>query len=144
MQAWEIGVGAVAGTAAVVEDLRNRRISNWIPAFALAGGILVHAADRGLAGLAASLGGALCGFLVFLVFYVLGGMGGGDVKLMAGFGGLLGPDRLWVASWWAAVAGALLALGVLAWARFRGNETRSIPYSPAIVAGAWIAIGAGQ
>ena len=26
------------------------------------------------------------------MFYLLGGMGGGDVKLMAGFGALLGPE----------------------------------------------------
>ena len=37
-----------------------------------------------------ALGGTVVGFAVFLIFYLLGGMGGGDVKLMAGFGALLG------------------------------------------------------
>ncbi len=37
-----------------------------------------------------ALAGAAAGFAVFLIFYLLGGMGGGDVKLMAGFGALLG------------------------------------------------------
>ena len=36
----------------------------------------------------------LAGAGVFLIFYLLGGMGGGDVKLMAGFGAVLGVPRL--------------------------------------------------
>lgn len=145
MHAWEIGIAVLAGIAAVAEDLRARHISNWIPVFVLVGGLALHALDRGLAGLLASAGGALCGFGVFLIFYMLGGMGGGDIKLMAGFGGLLGPDRLWVASWWAAVLGALMALAVLLWCRIQGRERRAIPYAPAVVLGSWIAlVGAGR
>jgi prepilin peptidase CpaA len=144
MQAWEIGIAALAGIAAIVEDLRDRRISNWIPVAALGGGLAIHAAERGVSGALSALGGALCGFGVFLIFYILGGMGGGDVKLMAGFGGLLGPDRVWIASWWVAVAGAALALGVLAWARLRGERRSTIPYAPAVVLGSWIALGAGR
>ena len=34
------------------------------------------------------------GAVVFLIFYLLGGMGGGDVKLMAGFGAVLGVRQL--------------------------------------------------
>ncbi len=143
MQAWELAVGALAGVAAVVEDLRSRRIPNWIPVATLAVGIAIHSAERGLAGLGSSLSGAVCGFLVFLVFYILGGLGGGDVKLMTGFGALLGPDRLWVAAWWTAILGAVLALAVLGWSRWRGENRKAIPYAPAIVAGVWIAIGMG-
>jgi prepilin peptidase CpaA len=144
MYAWEIGIGALAGIAAVVDDLRRRQISNWIPVFVLTGGMALHFAERGWYGMLSSAGGALCGFAVFLVFYILGGMGGGDVKLMAGFGGLLGPDRLWLASWWTAILGAVFALMVLMWSRMRGRRETSIPYAPAVVLGAWIAIGAGR
>jgi prepilin peptidase CpaA len=144
MQAWEIGIALIAGIAAVAEDLRDRHISNWIPVFILAGGFAVHVVESGLFGAATAAGGALCGFAVFLVFYLLGGLGGGDVKLMAGYGGLLGPERVWVASWWTAVLGALLALGVLVWSRIEGRQRRSIPYAPAVVLGVWIALGAGR
>ena len=144
MHAWEIGIAALAGIAAVAEDLRNRTISNWIPAFVLAGGLALHIFERGFPGAISALGGALGGFAVFLIFYILGGMGGGDVKLMAGYGGLLGSDRVWVASWWTAVLGAVMALGVLAWSRIEGRERRAIPYAPAVVLGAWIALGAGR
>lgn len=144
MHAWEIGIAALAGIAAVIEDLRARRIPNWIPVFVLGCGLTLHAVERGLTGLGSGAGGAVCGFAVFLIFYILGGMGGGDIKLMAGFGGLLGPERVWVACWWAAVLGAALALAALVWSRLQGRERRSIPYAPAVVLGSWIAIGAGS
>jgi prepilin peptidase CpaA len=93
--------------------------------------------------LAASLG-TLLGFTVFLIFYLLNGMGGGDVKLMAGFGSLLGPSAIFRAAWFAAVAGGLMAAGywaALAWRGRRGAAPggQAIPYAPAIVAGVWLA-----
>ncbi len=58
--------------------------------------------------------GRSTGFAVFLVFYLLGGMGGGDVKLMAGFGALLGFHQLIAAALWTAgVGGSIIAAGVL-------------------------------
>jgi prepilin peptidase CpaA len=142
MYAWELGVSVFAGVAAVVEDLRHRQISNWIPIFALISGLSLQVLGRGVSGLWSAFGGALCGFAVFLVFYMLGGLGGGDIKLMAGFGALLGPERLWVAAWWTAVLGAVMALFALGWWRLRGERHQAIPYAPAIAVGVWIAIGA--
>jgi prepilin peptidase CpaA len=69
-------------------------------------------------------------------------MGGGDVKLMAGFGAVLGVGRVAEAAFWTALVGGLLAAGALgvswAWARAarRGAPGPvAIPYAPAIVAG---------
>jgi prepilin peptidase CpaA len=97
--------------------------------------------------------GSVSGFVVFLVFYLLGGMGGGDVKLMAGFGAMLGAGRLLQAALFTALAGGLLAALVLtvstlrAWWVHRRTQTRrkvavSIPYAPAIAAGVWMALAA--
>ena len=91
-------------------------------------------------------------FAIFLIFYLMNGLGGGDVKLMAGFGGLLGPGLIWRAAWIAAVTGGLMAVGFAAvWAwrarreRARGRiapagtlSASAIPYAPAIVAGVWL------
>ncbi|MDX2180109.1 MAG: A24 family peptidase [Bryobacteraceae bacterium] len=138
MLTWEIGAIALAGLAATAEDLVRRTISNWIPVFALAAGLAIHAARSGWGGLAASLGGAACGFAVFLVFYLLGGMGGGDIKLMSGMGAILGASRVWTAAWWTAILGAVLALAVLLLRRT--GRKASIPYAPPIALGAYIAM----
>src|SRR5579884_3253916 len=106
-------IAAVLGIAAVVEDLRSRRIPNWIPVAALVAGLLWHTAAQGWRGLGSSLLGAVAGFLVFLVFYLLGGMGGGDIKLMSGFGAVIGIQHVLSAAFGAAVCGALMALVVL-------------------------------
>jgi prepilin peptidase CpaA len=89
------------------------------------------------------------GFAVFLIFYLLHGMGGGDVKLMAGFGSLLGPGAILCAAWIAAVVGGLMAAGYTAACmvqkrrRTAPEQARTygdaIPYAPAIVAGVWLA-----
>ena len=76
------------------------------------------------------------GFLVFLVFYVAGAMGAGDVKLMAAFGALLGPAGILLAALFAAPAGGLMAAAWLAWK----PGARDIPYAPAITLGAWLAL----
>ena len=145
----ELWIAAVVGIAAVTEDLRRRTISNWIPAVALAGGLFCQLTAKGWQGLGDAALGALSGFGVFLIFYLLGGMGGGDVKLMAGFGALLGAGRLLVAAFWTAVLGGLLAAIVLGvgWLMARrknqpagATAPRTIPYAPAIVVGVWLAL----
>lgn len=157
MTAQALLAGAI-GIAACVDDLRRRQISNWIPAAAGVSGLALQTAERGWQGAGSALLGTLAGAGVFLIFYLLGGMGGGDVKLMAGFGALLGAKRLLVAALWTAGCGGLMALGVIAagllgdyWrrrnaggqetsvtARGRGRET--IPYAPAIAAGVWLSL----
>lgn len=145
MPTLEFSVSLAAGAAAVFEDLRHRRIPNWIPLFALAAGLTLHVAASGPRGAVTAGLGAVCGFAVFLVFYILGGMGGGDIKLMAGMGAILGPSRLFTAAWWAAMIGAVLALAAIGFIAARKGNWRkaSIPYAPAIAGGALLALVAG-
>lgn len=143
-----VSLSLALGLAATVEDLWRRQISNWIPIVALLGGIAINWAEQGWWGGVLALAGAVGGFVVFLVFYILGGMGGGDVKLMAGFGAILGPSLLLWAALWTAAAGGLFALLALGFYRLRrwwlkrpavaGED--SIPYAPAITVGAWLAL----
>jgi prepilin peptidase CpaA len=153
----------LVGLAAVIEDLGWRRISNWTSGGALAAGLVVNGVQKGWMGALHSLIGAAIGFGIFLIFYVLGGMGGGDVKLMAGFGALLGDTQMILrAALWAALSGALIAVGFLAvrWVIRRsrvwlgnapepaggrdsgkaGKSEEFIPYAPAITIGAWLAL----
>src|SRR5260370_35779240 len=90
----QVGIAAVIGLAATVEVLAHRQISNWICGAALLAGLALHIATDGWRGGVSALLGAIAGFAVFLIFYLLGGMGGGDIKLMAGFGAVLGMNSL--------------------------------------------------
>jgi prepilin peptidase CpaA len=151
MQVW---IAVLVGLAATVDDLARRQIANWIPAAALAGGFGWQIGQDGWMGAVHALAGAAAGFAVFLAFYLLGGMGGGDVKLMAGFGALLGTGRLIEAALWTAGVGGLLALGVVTYQavrrRFGSGKTvetaeekergESIPYAPAITLGVWLSL----
>jgi prepilin peptidase CpaA len=147
-------IAAVVGIAAVVDDLKRRHIANWIPALAFCAGLTLKSVEGGWRGAGSSVLGALAGAAVFLIFYILGGMGGGDVKLMSGFGALLGPKLLLEAALWTAGCGGLMATLVIAghwvWERFRGRKAageqperkkvEAIPYAPAITAGVWLAL----
>jgi prepilin peptidase CpaA len=81
-------LAAVLVTA--VTDLWKFKIHNVLTLPLLASGLLYHAVAEGTPGFAASLLGALFGFGLLIVLYILGGMGAGDVKLMAGVGAWLG------------------------------------------------------
>lgn len=158
----ETSIALGIGLAASGEDLWRRNISNWIPATALLGALAVQGMNGGWHGIGQWFLGAAGGFCVFLVFYLLGGMGGGDVKLMAGFGALLGPSRLLEAAILTAGIGGIIAMLVLAkrevvrlWRRWRKSadkqteagsapvtppEDNYIPYAPAITLGSWLAL----
>ena len=60
-----------------------------------------------------SFGGLLLGFAVFFVFYAIGGMGAGDVKLMAAIGAFLGPKDVLFAALYTAIAGGVYAILLL-------------------------------
>ncbi|HME06030.1 MAG TPA: prepilin peptidase [Bryobacteraceae bacterium] len=150
----QVLIALAVGTAAVVEDVARRQISNWIPSLAFASGIGLQTWLHGWQGLGSALVGAAAGFAVFLVFYLLGGMGGGDIKLMTGFGALLGGWKVLEAALWTAAAGGVFAVLYLAgrWIRglfgkqdaakgsVEGKQADSIPYAPAIAAGVWLSL----
>ncbi len=71
-------------------DIKSRRIPNFITGPAILAGLLLHLSLEGWHGLFNSLSaGLLCG-MIFLIFYLAGGMGAGDVKLITAAGCLAG------------------------------------------------------
>ena len=110
---------ALAGS---VFDVKSRRIPNFItvPFFLL--GLAMHLALGGWKQLLTSLAaGLICG-LVFLVFYLAGGMGAGDVKLIMAVGCIAGLSHIAYILVLTALSGGVMAL-VLAMARGRLQQT---------------------
>ena len=95
-----------------VHDVRERRIPNRLTGSAIAAGLAVHGLLGGWHGLGdAALAGLIAG-AIFLLFCIAGGMGAGDVKLMAAVGCIAGLSTLPLVLIAVAVAGALFAIAV--------------------------------
>jgi prepilin peptidase CpaA len=102
----------VCSCVACIFDLRQHRIPNWLTGPALIAGMAVHLFFSEWRGLADAASAALLAGLVFLMFYLAGGMGAGDVKLMAASASIVGLSALGTLLIFTGLAGGLLAVGV--------------------------------
>jgi prepilin peptidase CpaA len=153
----------LALAVATFTDLRSRRIPNWLVFPFLLAGFVVSGALHGWAGISHSLAGMALGALLFGALSALGGMGMGDVKLVAAIGAWIGAAQLLIALVLTAFAGGIMAIcwalaGGFAGELFRGSGdlllgfgrrglrphpelvlsnplTRKMPYAPAIAIG---------
>jgi prepilin peptidase CpaA len=116
-------------TVASVTDLTRREIPHVLPvAICLIGvaGAVSSWTGVGILGMAL---GCLAGFVAGLVFYALGGLAGGDVKLLAAVGTVCGwPEHLAVLMYTGLFGGVLALI-----ARWRGQSEYA--YAPAIAMG---------
>lgn len=154
----------ICAVPGAVSDVRERRIPNWLTYSGLAAGLGVRAVGGSWHGLGDAAGGLLVGGGAFLLLYLLGGMGAGDVKLMAAvsaWAGLKQSAPLLIAT---ALAGGVLAVVYMVFYRriggtlvnagtllryhvtsgikphpelnLQSNATLRMPYGVAIAAGA--------
>jgi len=107
-------VSAVLVEAAVI-DGQKLKVPNWLTAHLVVGGLAFAAWRGGGAALAPALEGAALGLALLLPLYAIGGMGAGDVKLLAGVGAWVGPAAVLWAFVTSAVVGAVIAVGMVAW-----------------------------
>jgi len=107
----QIAVLALGLGAAVFTDVRTRRIPNWLTG-AIAGAAFGLALGGGPVTPVRALLGLLVGLVLMLPGHVIGATGAGDVKLMAAVGAVVGPDVIFRAFLYSAVAGGVLAVVV--------------------------------
>lgn len=106
---WQFGLVGVLAVA-LATDLQSRKIYNWLTFPAMIVGLVLSVAMGGLGGLQSSLIGFGVGSLVFLLGFFVGGMGGGDVKLMAAVGLWLGGTATFAAVLYVTVIGGLVSI----------------------------------
>ncbi len=100
---------------AMYTDFRSSRIPNWLTFPAAAAAPVVHLWLGGFEGLVFSLLGLSVGLGLFLLLYISGSIGAGDVKLMAAVGAMIGPSGALASGVLAILVGGLYALGAMAW-----------------------------
>jgi prepilin peptidase CpaA len=80
----------LAVTAMAVIDVWRFRVHNYMTLSLLISGLIYQGLTGGTHGLVQGLLGVLFGFSALILFCMMGGIGAGDVKLLAGVGAWLG------------------------------------------------------
>jgi Flp pilus assembly protein protease CpaA len=124
-------VVAVVVLIAGLTDALWLKISNWLTLPLLAGGLLFHAFAPSQMGILFGLFGALFGFGLLVLFFIAGGMGAGDVKLLAGIGAWIGPHDVLVLFIVSAFLTGLASMALTAWHRNSNPVNAGRTNSPA-------------
>ncbi len=112
-------------TICLITDIRRRKIYNKVlfPALVLA--LLLNSFLYGLGGLQDAILGCLLGFFILLIPYLMGGMGAGDVKLLAVIGAIQGPMFVFATAVYMAILGGLIGLLLIVLRKGFIQRTRS-------------------
>ncbi|MEY3172105.1 MAG: hypothetical protein RLZZ436_18 [Planctomycetota bacterium] len=95
---------------AVVTDVLYFKVHNLLTIPLIVSGAVYHTVQTGLPGLLHSLAAIVVAFGMLIIPFLLGGLGAGDIKLLAGVGAwTLFPDTIWIFC----IAGLLAGLGGL-------------------------------
>ena len=109
-----------------VSDIRAGRIPNWLTYGGLVVGLTLRTILEGWRGLGQGAAGILAGGGIFFLFYLVRGMGAGDVKLMAAVGAWTGVRQAVVVMIATAVAGGILGVVYMVFYRRVGSTVRNI------------------
>jgi len=112
-QHWHIWLVSGVLVVAAVIDGWKLKVPNWLTFPLILGGWAYSGATLGWEGLAASLLGTAVGLGLLLPLYAIGGMGAGDVKLLAGVGAWVGASVTFYAFCVSALAGGIIGLAMV-------------------------------
>jgi prepilin peptidase CpaA len=108
----QIALMGLTGVAAIT-DAYSRRIPNALVVAGFLAGIALNVWIGGWMGLKESLFGFGLALLIYVPLFIVRAMGGGDVKLMAAAGAIVGPGNWFTLFILASIAGGAIALGML-------------------------------
>ena len=111
-----VAIAALAFTGtATYFDLKFRKIPNGLTVSAFAAGLIFHLVTQGASGLGLAMGGFAAGFLPLLVLWLIGGGGGGDVKLMGALGAWLGAPVTLIVFFGSAIVALVMMISLMVW-----------------------------
>lgn len=125
-------IALTALTVATVFDLRTREIPDAIPIVLLAAALAAKALGLHPVPWQGIALGAGCAFAVSTALFALGGLGGGDVKLLTAVGAALGGKALLPFAFATTIIGGVFALAQRA---RRGRDDVELAYAPVMLAG---------
>lgn len=102
-------------------DMKSAKIPNWLTGGGLVAGLVLRACLTSWAGLEAGLSGALLGGGILFLPFVVKGIGGGDVKLMAAAGAWVGMEHALALVLATAIAGGFWAVGYMVFRKQTGQ-----------------------
>lgn len=114
---WPIWFLSAALVFAAVIDGWKLKVPNWITFPLIIAGWIYATATGGWEGLGWSLVGTVVGLGLLLPAYAIGGMGAGDVKLLAGVGAWVGGAATLYAFCVSAIVGGAIAIVMVLWRR---------------------------
>lgn len=136
-----------------ISDWRTRKIPNWLTFGTFFLSLIYSISLFKFSAVSNCLLGFILGLLILIIPYMLGGMGAGDVKLLAALGSIVGYKDILVVFFYTAIAGFII--GVL-WLLLRPahlkflittgqvlptiDKKEKIPYGLAIMSGTIIYI----
>jgi len=101
-------------TVCAITDILHGKIYNRVTYPVILLGVVL-ALFSGWVVLKSSLVGLLVGFILYFLVFMMGGFGGGDVKLMTAIGALMGYPFVIYAAFYSALVGGLMSLAVIIW-----------------------------
>ena len=110
---WPVWLVSVTLIVAAVIDGVQLKVPNWLTYPMIATGWAYSLLFGGFEGLGWSLAGTVVGLVLLLIVYCIGGMGAGDVKLLAGIGAWMQVEHtMWVFAY-TAILGGVFAVAMV-------------------------------
>ncbi len=114
---WHVWFVTVTLIVAAVIDGLKLKVPNWITFPMIISGWIYSGCVQGPEGVMWSLLGTIVGLALLMPAYAIGGMGAGDVKLLAGVGAWVGSTTTFYAFCVSAVLGGIIAVGMVLYRR---------------------------